>query len=301
MTTTPLLIEAQKENLPEVVQIDLSNSFHPFFQEAEKLKAEAMSIVVKDINDKETIEKAREMRLTMKRIRTSTENARKSLKEESLRRGRAIDGMANMIKFVVVPIEEHLEKQENFVKIQAQKQIDELKAVRVKELAEFGVDAALYTNLGEMPEDQYKHLMEGAKHAHALKVESEKKAEEERKKKAEEDEKERLRLKAEKDEADRVAAEERKKREAAEAELKKQREAKEAEEKRKKKEEADAAKAAKKAAAAPDKVKLESLAVYIESIAMPLVKDEDAQAIVTKTLNMLADASAFIRKSASEL
>ena len=47
---------------------------------------------------------------------------RKELKEESLRKGKAIDGVANIIKFLIEPVEKYLEDQEKFIeKLEQQK------------------------------------------------------------------------------------------------------------------------------------------------------------------------------------
>jgi hypothetical protein len=296
MTTTEniLAIEVRKENLPEADALVLERSFTPFFQEAQGLKIIAESIIVTDVSQTDLITKAREMRLKMKSIRTSTEYVRKELKAESLRRGKAIDGMANIIKFLIEPIEQHLEKQENFVVLQQQAKIDEVKAKRIEELAKHGVDATLYPDLGTMPDDLYEKLVQGAELSFRLKKEAEENLRKEQeaaaKKKAAEDERIRLENIALKKKAD----EERIAREKLEKEKKDREEAEEKERKR-------LAKEAKKAAAAPDKEKMETLAQLLDEIPMPEVSTEDAKVIMNNALNLLIKVSLYLRSQAANL
>lgn len=293
-TQNPLAVEVLKENLPEADAMALQSSFLPFFQEAQNLKAVAESIVVTDAEQTDLIAKAREMRLSLKRVRTSTENTRKELKAESLRRGKAIDGMANIIKFIIEPLEEHLEKQENFAALQMAGKIEAVKQERVKELAAFGVDAMLYTDLGTMPDDLYEKLKQGAKASFDLKREAEEKLkkEQEEKAKAEAAERERVRLENEalrkKNEEERVA------REKAEKELRDRKEAEEKERKAKERKE----RAEKNA---PDKKKLLNLAITIDNLILPEVTGDDAKKVLEDARTLLMKTTAFIRKHSEEL
>ena len=61
--------------------------------------------------------KARSMRLQLKEIRIKTEKKRVFLKEDSKKKGQAIDAVAKIIKSMITPTEEHLKLQEDFVKI----------------------------------------------------------------------------------------------------------------------------------------------------------------------------------------
>ena len=58
---------------------------------------------------------ARVGRLFLMKKRTAIETVRKELKEQALREGKAIDGIANVLKALIIPIEEYLKKQEDFV------------------------------------------------------------------------------------------------------------------------------------------------------------------------------------------
>lgn len=234
MSDNALAIEVRKEQLPESEALALQQSFLPFFQQAEAMKEQALSIKVTSVDQVEDIKKAREWRLTIKNIRVDCEKVRKALKEESLRKGRAIDGMANVIKYLIAPIEQHLDDQEKFVERQEAQRIEALRQKRVSELWQYQVDGNNFPNLGAMPEEQYTLLLSGVKTQFENAVAAAKKAEADRiereRLKAEEDERirkenEALRIENEKQkkkaEAERVKREaEEKKRIDAESKLK---------------------------------------------------------------------------------
>lgn len=176
----PLALEVRKENLPESEALALQSSFLPFFEQAEAMKEKALSINVTSVDQIDEIKRAREWRITLKNIRCDVEDVRKELKAESLRKGKAIDGMANVIKFLIVPLEKHLEDQEEFVERQRQKQIEEVKRKRIAEIAQYQVDGNAFQNLGEMPEEQYVLLLNGLKVQFENAVEAAKKAEQEK-------------------------------------------------------------------------------------------------------------------------
>ena len=111
-------------------------NFQAYFALAEEWENKARSIVVTspDQIDKMTI--ARDGRLFLRDKRIDIEKARKKLKEESLREGKAIDGIANVLKALIVPIEEHLDRQEHFVELDAKKKEDAHRAEVEKRMAE---------------------------------------------------------------------------------------------------------------------------------------------------------------------
>jgi DNA repair exonuclease SbcCD ATPase subunit len=96
----------------------LLEKFQDFFTAAATWEVRASQIVVTDASQRELMAEARNGRLELKGKRNDIERERKRLKEESLRESKAIDGIANVLKALIVPIEEHLERQERFVEIQ---------------------------------------------------------------------------------------------------------------------------------------------------------------------------------------
>ncbi len=92
-------------------------NFQNYFEIADDWAKKARAIVVTDENQKAEMQMARAGRLFLREKRIAVEDARKNLKEQALREGKAIDGIANVLKALIIPIEEYLEKQEKFVEI----------------------------------------------------------------------------------------------------------------------------------------------------------------------------------------
>ncbi len=89
--------------------------FQNYFELASEWEKKAKTIVVTDEKQEVDMKMARTGRLFLREKRIAIEDARKKLKEQSLREGKAIDGIANVLKALIIPIEEYLEKQEKFV------------------------------------------------------------------------------------------------------------------------------------------------------------------------------------------
>jgi len=169
----------EQSGLPQNKIQDLMSNFSTDFSEAQKVAQGAMEIVVTDESQTELMDSAREKRLALKNIRVNTEKTRKELKEQSLREGKAIDGAANIIKALIVPIEEHLEKQEKFAELLQEKREAEKIQQRTEELSKYVEDVSLY-DIKNLSTETYTKLLESAKKSFNDKIEAEKKVEEER-------------------------------------------------------------------------------------------------------------------------
>lgn len=302
------------------------DSFTGFFKQAKEWESKAKGLVVTDEKQTDLMKQAREGRLALKEIRVNAEKARKELKEQSLREGKAIDGIANVIKALVVPIEEHLEKQEKFAEIIEEERKEKTNQERVAKLTPYvGEEVGMY-NLKEMSPEAFEKLLD----THRKAFEAQKKAEEEvekeriEKEKAEREEQERIRkenetLKKEAEARERKEAEERKKREAEMKKIEEQRK-KEAEEKakleaelQKKKEEEERARqqaeeeARKKeeterqAKLAPEKDKLTAYAERIKTIEAPQDLSKAGMAIIKEAESKLLALSQEIKEKIKDL
>lgn len=105
------------------------NQFQNYFELASEWEKKAKTIVVTDDKQEADMKMAKVGRLFLREKRIAIEDARKKLKEQSLREGKAIDGIANVLKALIVPIEEYLEKQEKFVEI---KQAEKAELIRIE-------------------------------------------------------------------------------------------------------------------------------------------------------------------------
>jgi hypothetical protein len=334
LQTSPLALQLSETKVSEADATALSNIFLPFSEQAEAIKAEVYNLTVTSADQVADIRKAREFRLKLKNIRVESEKAKKREKEESLRKGQAIDAVFRYILSVVVPMEEHLEKQENFVRLLEEKAREARRVEREQALIALDVDTTFY-NLADMPEESFAKLVESSKAAFELKSQAAAKAEQERieREQAEAAERQRMieenerlkkeaaekeaalemeRQKAAKEKAESEAAQrkleeehravleiERKERERIEAEARSQQAERERIERERVEAEARAAReydaAVRKAQLAPDKEKLVTLAQQIASIPMPSVASAEAKVVIEKVIELLSKTSQYIQ------
>jgi hypothetical protein len=337
---TALALQLAESKVNPADAAALSSMFLPFSEQAEAIKDIVYSLTVTSPDQVDIIRKAREYRLKLKNLRVESEKVKKREKEESLRKGQAIDAVFRYILSIIVPMEEHLEKQENFVKLQEEQAKASRKAEREQALVALEVDVSFY-NLGDMPGETYAKLLHSSQEAFTAKKAAAEKAEQERlaREKAEAEERERIRVENErlrkeaaekqaaldaereaaakeraaaeeaqrkKDEEHRAAMEaERKERERIEAEaLAKQREQEKAERERREAEEKarlDQEAARRQAELAPDKEKLVALANRIAAVEMPSVESAEAKTVIENAIGLLTKASQYVRAQSINL
>ena len=200
----------------------LQETFTAMFADAAKWLDAAKKIIVTDISQTREMKMARETRLTLRKTRCDIENTRKSLKADALAKGKAIDGIANILKALIEPVEAHLQEQEDFAKRAEEQRRAELHATRKLALSAYISTDGMTTDLSMMSQEQFDAMLTGAK----------------ANKEAEEAEKQRI-------EQQRIQEAERKRKEAQEAEARRQQELAEAnaraEQERVKREEAERA------------------------------------------------------------
>lgn len=192
------------KDVNESTALELKNQFTGLFDMANEWAAKGKAIVVTDSGQKEEMLLAREARIELKNIRVDVEKKRKSMKDESLRKGRAVDGVANIIKYLIVPVEDHLREQEEFVKRIEDARIKTLVAERSEKLREYQADPTFYV-LGTMPDEEFDRLSTSHKAGYDLRKENERKAESERLEADHKEEQEHdARIKAESEERERI-------------------------------------------------------------------------------------------------
>jgi len=261
-------LNLQQYNIEPSRAAQIEKVFAPMVSTLKEFEArynDVVEMAEKEINN-ETCKAARKLRLDIVKVRINTEKARKTEKEEYLRAGKAIDGVANILKFAVVEKEEKLEKIEKHFEIEEQKRKEKLAEKRTAELAEF--ECVNVPGLGEMTDEVYFNFLTGTRSNYLAKKEAEKKAEEERiaREKAELEERRRMWLENE-----------RLKKEAAEREAKIAEEKRLAEIEKQKQDEAlkaERTKAEAERKAIEDKARLEREAV--EKEARRLKAEQDA-------------------------
>lgn len=336
VNTSALVKIVETSGLEKTKADYILQKFQDYFKIASEWEAKAKMLAVTSETQTTEMKMAREGRLFLKQKRVDIEKARKELKEQSLREGKTIDGIANVLKGLIEPTEEYLEQQEKFVELRDDKIKEERKVGRIAELQTLGVDVLLY-DLKNMPEESYGTLVAGTKLAIQQKIEAEKKAEEERIAREKEQERvrlenEQLKIEAEKKEkqladerakadAERRAMEEkaRKEKERVEAEAKKLKMEQDAKLKKERDErekleaqlkaKADAEEAErkrlenekKKAEKAPDKEKLVALIDKLKLFGLPEVKSAEAKKIVLDVRGLLNKTATFVKDKTDEL
>lgn len=171
-------IDAAQFGLPKTKAEAIESVFIPM---VDKLKsfdkpfAEVMAEAGKEVTEPLT-QKARQLRLDIRQVRIDTENARKSEKEEYLRGGKAVDGIANIVKFAITDMEESLEKIEKHFELIEQQRIQKIQDNRIAELSKYDVDAS-GMDLAGMTDQVWNNFLSGSKANFEAAREAERKAE----------------------------------------------------------------------------------------------------------------------------
>lgn len=173
--TDAQLIEASGQELLAVVKESglqqskvetLVAKFGPFFADAKVIAAESQKIAVSSEDDTAGMKAAREARLKLKNIRVEAEKIRVALKEDSRREGLAIDGVNNVLKALVVPVEKYLEEQEKFAENAKIKRDAETHQKRIEQLSKYVHDVSVYNlHPDAISEEMFAALLENSKSA----------------------------------------------------------------------------------------------------------------------------------------
>ena len=131
--TKSLQVIVKESGLEGSKSKELLDNFSGYFDMAAEWEQKAKGITVTDATQVAEMKMAREGRLFLREKRIAVENTRKKMKEQSLREGKAIDGIANVLKALIVPIEEHLDEQEHFAerKRKAEEEARQLEAEKL--------------------------------------------------------------------------------------------------------------------------------------------------------------------------
>ena len=185
----------KREQLPEGPATLLTKTFGPLHT---KLTSTLESAKAVHGTGENAIDRklARECRLALREVRCSIEGVRKDAKADALRYGKAVDGMANVLKFLCEPEEERLEAIEQFEARKEAARIAALVAERSAALVAVNADTAAF-NLGTMNAETWNTVIAAATKAKTDKEEAERQAEADRIKKEADAAAERARIIAE--------------------------------------------------------------------------------------------------------
>jgi len=184
MTTTEntaiAIVVPERDALPPSLLSNIETGFKDAFAQAEKWRVQALTINVTSADQKTEMKLARTIRLELKNIRVSAEKTRKTLKEDALRMGKAIDGVNNLLLAAIVPLEKHLEEQEQYGERLAESERQATLARRTAELAPYLAEGQHVPALDVMTAEQFGNYLTDAKLLHEAKIEQARKAEAER-------------------------------------------------------------------------------------------------------------------------
>lgn len=178
MTSNKLQLVIKETGVRPTQATALLNSFGDLFVQAHKLKTLSETIKVDNIDQVEEMEKARELRLQLVKIRTNASKTKTELKAGYLLGANAVQRIFNDIKKITKPAEEHLMKQEKF-------------AERIREIEELNIEAkrkaellkyAEHIHVSLHPSDLSIESFDGMIETYKFAFEAKKKAEEDAKK-----------------------------------------------------------------------------------------------------------------------
>ena len=152
----------------------LRQAFESMFSQADEWAAKAKLIRVTREDQKRDMKMARESRLALREIRVAAEHTRVRLKKDIVAQGKAIDGLANVVKALIEPIEAYLKDQETFGERAADQRRGALRATRAWALSELGADPAAYADLGALDDTTWASVLDQAKDAKEARLEAEK-------------------------------------------------------------------------------------------------------------------------------
>lgn len=273
-----LQVIVKESGLEQSLAQEFTINFEEHFKMASEWAKKAKKMIVTNENQVVEMEQARTARLFLRKKRIEIENFRVEKKDYYLKAGRAIDRVASFLKDTIIPIEEHLERQEKFIEFKKKAEEEAVRVLVLKKMEEDRLKAeqdaleeqarirAENEKLRKEAEAKEKALQLERAKVEAEKAEAQRKADEERlKAQKEADEKERInqeKLRKVREENEKAMQVEREKTARIEDEL---RAKKEAEEKAK----ADEARRIEKLRSAGDNEKLATFKLALQSLDIP--------------------------------
>jgi hypothetical protein len=138
----------------------IESSFAPVIVEREGLISVYEGILNLEINP-ETCKQAKELRLKLVKLRTSTDRIHKAEKAFFLAAGRFVDAWKNKTNTTIEEMESRLSEIENYYVILEQKRIAELETERTKQVAE--LSDVIPSGLGKMEKGVFDAYLQGLK------------------------------------------------------------------------------------------------------------------------------------------
>ena len=159
LETTEFEIVPADLGLEPAAKHSLEIAFTGFFSRAREIAKKAANVT--------EAKAARTLRLELKSERVAAEKIRKSLKEDSLRMGKAIDGANNIYLALVVPIEKQMEEIEKAEERAEAARIEAIREERAETLDSMG-HVSHGVNLGAMSEPEWTAYLQQSKDVYEM-------------------------------------------------------------------------------------------------------------------------------------
>ena len=176
-----LLVDPSKFGIQESSVKTLIGNVPEIKTERDELVKEFNSVVKLDIEDKSTSKIARELRLKIKDNRAKgLEVWHTKSKEFFLKGGQFIDAIKREESAINKEMEDKLSEIENYFEIKEKERKAKLNAERIEMLEPYNSFVSIGLNFGEISEEEFQKVLNGAKLQYNQMIEEEEKAEKER-------------------------------------------------------------------------------------------------------------------------
>lgn len=176
---THLLQVVKNSGLNEEKSIILLGKFEEYTKVVDEWKLKSKELVITNIEQVTEMKMCREAYKLIKGKVVDIEKTRKSLKEDSLKEGRAIDEVAKELKNLLEPLRDELKEKSEFADRVEASRIEQLKTNRLALLEPFGTDTT-FIPLGDLGEEDFQVLLKKEKEFFNFQKEQAEKAEQER-------------------------------------------------------------------------------------------------------------------------
>jgi len=161
----PFLDVFRTTGINHQMQSVIEDGFTQAYKQAASYAHAASRIHVRGEDDEKSMLAAAGIHKKVRELRLSVEKTRKTLKDESLRTGQAIDAAARKIKGIVEPVETAMQEAATYAERMRAERMAAIEAKRVAELDALEWDHTSL-DLQTMSEEQYARILKAAKSAY---------------------------------------------------------------------------------------------------------------------------------------
>lgn len=155
------LVKLEKESSSDAMTV--AEQFAFFAEEVESFKKRASEIEVSSLHDRGEMEDARLLHKEVVARRVELKAIHDELKKIPLEKGRLIDGVYNIAKALLAPIEEDLKTKKDFMKSKEAIETEQLRVERLKQLEPYLIDGDPEVDVVSFEEDEWDLIVDSRK------------------------------------------------------------------------------------------------------------------------------------------